>query len=86
MELFSLMPDMHFSVRFLLVVGALATALLLVGLAKRLHDCGHSGAWGLLLLVPVIGWIAVVLLCAEEGTPGPNAAGSAPLELTDARW
>lgn len=85
-ELFSFMPDVRFSLRFLLIAGALASAVLLVGLAKRLHDCEHSGAWSLLLLVPVIGWIAVVLLCVEEGTPGPNAAGRAPLEFADSRW
>lgn len=31
-------------------------------LVRRLHDAGFSGWFALLLLVPVIGWIAVVIL------------------------
>lgn len=31
-------------------------------LVRRLHDAGFSGWWALLLLVPVVGWIAVVIL------------------------
>lgn len=69
-----------------LAVSAVCIAVLVIGLAKRLHDCEHSGAWSLLLFVPIAGWVVLVLLCLEEGTPGPNAAGRAPLELTDSPW
>ena len=31
-------------------------------LVRRLHDAGLSGWFALLLLVPVVGWIAVVIL------------------------
>ncbi|MCR4662579.1 MAG: DUF805 domain-containing protein [Endomicrobiaceae bacterium] len=31
-------------------------------LVRRLHDAGFSGWWALLLLVPGIGWIAIVIL------------------------
>lgn len=31
-------------------------------LVRRLHDAGFSGWFALLLLVPVVGWIAVVIL------------------------
>lgn len=40
-------------------------AMILPGLGilvRRLHDAGFSGWWALLLLVPAIGFIAVVIL------------------------
>ena len=86
LELFGYMPDVRFPMRFLLAAGAAFMALLVVGLAKRLHDCDRSGWWALLALVPVVGWIAVVLMCVDESSPGPNRAGRVPLDLIDSRW
>lgn len=40
--------------------------------AKRLHDLGRSGYEALWLFVPIISIIALVLLCAVPGEPGPN--------------
>ena len=85
-ELFAFMPDLRLSLWALLAAGVISSVLLVIGFAKRLHDCGHSGLWSLLFLVPIFGWIAVVLMCAREGTPGPNRAGRAPLEFADSRW
>lgn len=34
----------------------------LAQLVRRLHDSGHSGLWGLLMLLPIIGWIMVLPL------------------------
>ena len=46
--------------------------------ARRLHDTNRS-AWFLLLeLVPIIGGIYILILCAEEGTPGENNYGQNP--------
>src|SRR6056297_2931508 len=43
--------------------------------ARRLHDTNRS-AWFLLLeLVPIIGGIYILILCAEEGTPSENEYG-----------
>lgn len=45
--------------------------------AKRLHDLDKSGWWQLLWLVPVIGWIwLLVLLGFLRGTMGPNRFGA----------
>ena len=48
--------------------------------AKRWHDRGKSGWWSLLVLVPVIGWIwMLVELGFLKGTDGPNQYGKDPV-------
>lgn len=48
--------------------------------AKRCHDRGRSGWFQLLLLLPVIGWIwLLVELCFLRGTDGENRFGPDPL-------
>ena len=48
--------------------------------AKRWHDRDKSGAWVLLGLVPVIGWLWMLLDNGfRGGTAGPNRFGSDPL-------
>lgn len=52
--------------------------------AKRWHDRDKSGAWVLLALVPVVGWLWMLLdngFC--RGTPGPNRFGPDPLAAVD---
>jgi uncharacterized membrane protein YhaH (DUF805 family) len=58
-------------------------ALLLPGLAvsvRRLHDTGRSGWWVLLDLVPLVGWIVLLVFCAQDSQPGTNAHGPSPKE------
>jgi uncharacterized membrane protein YhaH (DUF805 family) len=51
------------------------------GMTKRWHDRGRSGWWSLLLLLPVIGWVwMLVSLCFRDGVRGPNRFGPDPLE------
>jgi uncharacterized membrane protein YhaH (DUF805 family) len=38
--------------------------------ARRLHDTDRSGWWQLLYVVPIIGWIVLIIWCAEPGKPG----------------
>ena len=48
--------------------------------AKRLHDRGKSVKWMLLFLVPVIGWLwLLVELGFLRGSEGPNQYGPDPL-------
>ena len=59
---------------------SLATLLpsLAVG-ARRLHDTNRSGWWQLLWLIPVIGWIVMIVFLVQEGEAGDNRFGNAPL-------
>lgn len=62
------------------VAGLFSLATLLPGLAvtvRRLHDGDHSGWWILLSLVPVGGFVLLVLEIMD-GTPGPNRFGPSP--------
>lgn len=45
---------------------------------RRLHDTGRSGWWWLILLVPVIGWIVMLVFCLQEGQHGANQYGADP--------
>ncbi len=44
--------------------------------ARRLHDIGKSGWWQLLWLVPIIGWIIIIVWCATKTDGFPNQYGN----------
>jgi uncharacterized membrane protein YhaH (DUF805 family) len=46
--------------------------------ARRLHDTDRSGWWQLLWIIPVIGWIVVIIFLAEEGKTTDNQFGAIP--------
>jgi uncharacterized membrane protein YhaH (DUF805 family) len=48
---------------------------------RRLHDTDHSGWWLLLMLLPIIGWIWLVVIYARAGTVGPNRFGPDSLQM-----
>jgi uncharacterized membrane protein YhaH (DUF805 family) len=41
---------------------------------RRLHDTDRSGWWQLLNLLPLIGWIIVIVFCAQETRPNRFSA------------
>lgn len=47
-------------------------------LVRRLHDTDRSGWWYWIILIPVIGWLALIYFLASAGTPGENRYGSSP--------
>ncbi len=50
--------------------------------ARRLHDTDRSGWLQLLWFIPVVGWIILVIWCAEAGKPSRycgSTQGPAPL-------
>ena len=42
---------------------------------RRLHDINRTGWWMLLFLLPVIGWIALILMHATSGDENENQYG-----------
>ena len=59
-----------------------ALALLIPGIAvaiRRLHDTNRTGWWLLIWLVPLVGFIILIVLLAIDGDHAPNRYGpSAP--------
>lgn len=45
---------------------------------RRLHDTDRSAWWLLLLVIPVIGWIIILLFNCQAGTDGNNRFGESP--------
>jgi uncharacterized membrane protein YhaH (DUF805 family) len=61
-------------------------ALLIPALAvivRRLHDVNKSGWMYLLMLLPIIGWIWILVLLFTEGTRGENKYGVDPKAETE---
>jgi uncharacterized membrane protein YhaH (DUF805 family) len=46
--------------------------------ARRLHDIGRSGWWQLVAIIPIIGWIFVIVWYATPGRAEPNRWGQNP--------
>ena len=44
--------------------------------ARRLHDTGRSAWWLLLILIPFIGWIALLVFFVGKSEEGSNKYGS----------
>lgn len=56
-------------------------ALLLPGLGlavRRLHDIGNSGWWIFIALIPLIGWIWLLIKLATNSQMTPNEYGPVP--------
>ncbi len=61
-------------------IWSLATFLPSLAVAvRRLHDTGRSGWWLLLFLIPLIGFIVLLVWFASRGNPGTNAFGPDPI-------
>jgi uncharacterized membrane protein YhaH (DUF805 family) len=50
---------------------------------RRLHNTGRSGWWLLIGLIPLIGWIVIIVFLAIEGEGQPNAYGPDPKGVPD---
>ena len=60
---------LEFIVALAMLVPILATG------ARRLHDSGKSGWWQLFVLIPVAGWIVLVIFFTLRGEPKDNRFG-----------
>lgn len=66
-----------------LLSGIYGLAVLIPGIAvtvRRLHDTGRSGWWILIVLVPVVGWIVLLVFMVIDSQPGANQYGPNPKE------
>jgi uncharacterized membrane protein YhaH (DUF805 family) len=45
---------------------------------RRLHDIGRRGWWQLIAIIPLIGWIMLIVFWATDGERQPNAYGPDP--------
>ena len=67
-----------------LLTAIFALGVLVPGLAvgvRRLHDTDRSGWWLLLGLIPLFGWIVLLVFLVSGGTRGPNRFGPDPFEV-----
>ncbi len=77
----SLVGGSHFAWVFTGASGLFSLATLIPGLAvswRRLHDIGKSGAWYLLVLIPLVGSIILLIWCCQDSQPGSNMYGPNP--------
>jgi uncharacterized membrane protein YhaH (DUF805 family) len=52
------------------ILFSLGTLLPIIAAAtRRLHDTNRSGWWQLVSLVPVVGWIVIIVFLAQESKP-----------------
>lgn len=64
-----------------LLSGIFLVATLLPSIAvgvRRLHDIGKSGWWWLVSLIPFVGTIILLIMCAQPGESGSNQYGPDP--------
>jgi uncharacterized membrane protein YhaH (DUF805 family) len=47
---------------------------------RRLHDIGRSGWWTLIILIPLVGFIWLLVLDVTDSQPGSNNWGPSPKE------
>ncbi len=71
------------------LIGSLVSLALLVPsiavLVRRLHDTNRSGWWALLILIPIVGWIVLIIFAAMPGDQGPNTHGAPQNQPSGAR-
>jgi len=65
---------------FLMFIWSIILIIPSIALAvRRLHDTDRSGWWLLIAIVPLIGWILLIIWYVTEGTSGDNRFGADPL-------
>lgn len=61
-----------------LLSGLFSLAVLIPSIAvsvRRLHDIDRTGWWVLISLVPLVGWIVLLVFHVQDSTPGSNRYG-----------
>jgi uncharacterized membrane protein YhaH (DUF805 family) len=63
---------------FALVYGIFAFIPGLAIAVRRLHDSNHSGWWVLISIIPVVGFLVLLIFLVQKGDPGANQYGPGP--------
>ncbi len=72
----NLRANVHANFQVVLVIFYLGIILPSISVSvRRLHDLGKSGWWCCLSLIPVIGWIILLVWFCNSGTEGDNRFG-----------
>jgi uncharacterized membrane protein YhaH (DUF805 family) len=50
--------------------------------ARRLHDIGKTGWWQLIGLIPILGWIVLIIYFATDSQDKSNNYGPNPKEMS----
>ena len=67
---------------FLVSLYALAVFIPMLAVSvRRLHDIGKSGWWYLIGLIPLIGWIILIVNFCTDGEPYDNEWGANPKQF-----
>lgn len=65
------------------LIYALAVFLPSLGVGiRRLHDTNRTGWWFLISVVPIAGFIILLIYFIQEGTAGPNRYGPVPSNVS----
>lgn len=48
---------------------------------RRLHDTGRSGWWVLIGLIPILGWLVLIIFTIQDSEPQENEYGPNPKQV-----
>ena len=76
---FHLLPLLYWFFNLIYLVYILGTIIpSFAVLVRRLHDTGKSGWWYFILLIPIVGFVALLVSLCEDSQPGTNQYGANP--------
>ncbi|BAS68205.1 DUF805 domain-containing protein [Bathymodiolus septemdierum thioautotrophic gill symbiont] len=65
------------------LIYALAVLLPYIGvMIRRLHDINRSGWWQLIAIVPILGWILIIIWTTKDSDEEANQYGENPKVIT----
>ncbi|MDO0912719.1 DUF805 domain-containing protein [Streptomyces sp. DT2A-34] len=82
--LYIVFAGVGFAIDFPALAGIFAVATLLPSLGvtiRRLHDTGRTGWWILISVIPLVGFIVMLVFTCSDGQAGENQYGPNPKEV-----